>query len=172
MTTVGEAVGSYVAWPRHLILPDKKSQDGDSEVNHIESAIKAFRELIDKSFEIHEHIEIPIDKEVFGISIPFIIPIEDILHICDMEQLGVTCLMVYMSYLQKLNSNSSYGFINPISVSTSKSSIVVRALTDRFGNASDVDFYCLQPGPTLDLVNREPQRTHSLLFGSIGEFNS
>ncbi|KAK1298424.1 hypothetical protein QJS10_CPB14g01281 [Acorus calamus] len=53
----------HQAWPRHLILPDKKNQDGDSEVNPIESAIKAFRELIVKSFEIHEHIEISIDKE-------------------------------------------------------------------------------------------------------------
>ncbi|KAK1258859.1 hypothetical protein QJS04_geneDACA018705 [Acorus gramineus] len=66
MTTVGEAVGSYVAWPRHLILPgDKKNQNGDFEVNPIESAIKAFRELIVKSFEIHENIETIIDKAVF-----------------------------------------------------------------------------------------------------------
>ncbi|KAK1310094.1 hypothetical protein QJS10_CPA08g00956 [Acorus calamus] len=69
----------------------------------IEPAIKAFRELIVKSFEIHENIEAIIDKEVFGIGIPFIISIEDILHICDMEQLGVTCLIVYMRALKTYN---------------------------------------------------------------------
>ncbi|KAF9606440.1 hypothetical protein IFM89_025149 [Coptis chinensis] len=84
----------------------------------MECSIREYGDMLDNTMESSDNIVIPIERELFGEEIElghFSIEKSDLLDICRMDWLSVSCMTTYMKYLYGsfMSSQERYTFANP-----------------------------------------------------------
>ncbi|KAF9609346.1 hypothetical protein IFM89_015601 [Coptis chinensis] len=84
----------------------------------MERSIREYGDMLDNTMESSDYIVIPIERELFGEEIElghFSIEKSDLLDICSMDWLSVSCMTTYMKYLYGsfMSSQERYTFANP-----------------------------------------------------------
>ncbi|XP_028096032.1 uncharacterized protein LOC114295933 [Camellia sinensis] len=168
MTIVGEAIECQVAWPKKFILVNNEVQtsflevllhfpstkidfsfaslvgnEGNSKNVDFEKkleSVHAFESLVEQ-FKYDEAINIPLEKDIFGEEISVQLQGVDMECICQMKELSITCIMLYISHFHQVlkasNLDRRFAFVNPYVVSgkcqtggNSKSTLIARRLDD------------------------------------------
>ncbi|KAF9612888.1 hypothetical protein IFM89_004304 [Coptis chinensis] len=93
-------------------------QEKEETLDEIERSIREYGDMLDNTMESSDNIVIPIERELFGEEIElghFSIEKSDLLDICSMDWLSVSCMTTYMKYLcgSFMSSQERYTFANP-----------------------------------------------------------
>ncbi|KAF7113061.1 hypothetical protein RHSIM_RhsimUnG0164900 [Rhododendron simsii] len=132
VTSVGEAVGYELAWPKNLVLvkdegaskhlskqtnkATSKNVDSDKYLESIQlfASYAALMEYEDTMFII-------LEKGIFGVELEFSLTREDMEFICQFKALSLSCIMLYISYLhvaiKETNLDTRFLFVNPSIIS-------------------------------------------------------
>ncbi|KAH6835404.1 hypothetical protein C2S53_003255 [Perilla frutescens var. hirtella] len=141
---VGDALGSHVAWPTHLVLikenmPTHKIVEKKQVVKT--KNIKGYQDLNPSLKALYCYCEGAL-KDGDGISMASLV-INDIIPFCELEPISGNCIVVYIWKLYKEISTASklggFRFVNPFSISyVPKSSMNVRTqhLAERLAGVS------------------------------------
>ncbi|KAL8125435.1 hypothetical protein AgCh_012939 [Apium graveolens] len=138
--TVEQAVGSYVSWPRDLIIfPDapatakskRKGKDPLTDLHKVQSLFEnmEINKNVPKRFRLlYKHattfmkstgnsIQIPCDAEVFGVEKRIFILHENIIALLEFKMIGQAAISAYMAYLHCMvceNENlEQFAFCDP-----------------------------------------------------------
>ncbi|KAH6781926.1 hypothetical protein C2S51_007219 [Perilla frutescens var. frutescens] len=148
---VGDAVGSQVPWPAHLVeVKEKKHINKKIEAKQMvkKRLVKSYKSLnsslkglycyAESAMKNGEGIFIPLDDDVFGNNCEIYIHLEDIIPFCDLDPISGNCMVAYIWHLfRKMREARTLGgfrFVNPFTIShMAKCSLSVRtqALGDR-----------------------------------------
>ncbi|KAF9609180.1 hypothetical protein IFM89_013570 [Coptis chinensis] len=90
----------------------------EETLDEMERSIREYGDMLDNTMESSDNIVIPIERELFGEEIElghFSIEKSDLLDICSMDWLSVSCMTTYMKYLYGsfMSSQERYTFANP-----------------------------------------------------------
>ncbi|KAF9619393.1 hypothetical protein IFM89_006580 [Coptis chinensis] len=93
-------------------------QEKEETLDEMECSIREYGDMLDNTMESSDNIVIPIERELFGEDIElghFSIEKSDLLDICSMDWLSVSCMTTYMKYLYGsfMSSQERYTFANP-----------------------------------------------------------
>ncbi|XP_028085396.1 uncharacterized protein LOC114286429 [Camellia sinensis] len=123
MTIVGEAIGCQVAWPKKFTLVNNEGALKDVDCEKRLECIPAFASLVGNErnsknvdfekklesihafeslvehFKYDEAINIPLEKDIFGEEISVQLQRVDMECVCQMKELSITCIMLYISGL-------------------------------------------------------------------------
>ncbi|XP_057790384.1 uncharacterized protein LOC131007248 [Salvia miltiorrhiza] len=109
MVTVGNALGTHVAWPTHLVVeksiekPDKKTrgkkilkESAVKNLSSLPSSLVALYCMMEKSFA-GEGIRLPIDFEMFGQDLKiWILLKDDVIPFCNLEPITGNSIIAYI----------------------------------------------------------------------------
>ncbi|KAH7842211.1 hypothetical protein Vadar_002704 [Vaccinium darrowii] len=113
---LGEAVGYEVACPGNLVLVGDEATSKNVELESIELFF-AYAKLL----QYEETITIMLEDGIFGHKIQISLTREDMEYVCEMQELSLTCIMLYISYLyvavKETNLDSRFLFVDPSIVS-------------------------------------------------------
>ncbi|KAF5943770.1 hypothetical protein HYC85_017847 [Camellia sinensis] len=140
MLIVGEAVRFFVAWPKNLVLVGDEGVSINVECRKYQVSIQSFVSLVEH-IKYDEAIDIPLEKDIFGVEINIQLQKVDMEYICHVKELSVTCIMLYISHLHQVlkvsNWRKQFVFVNPCIVSgktmdgeKSKSVLLARRLEE------------------------------------------
>ncbi|KAH6828586.1 hypothetical protein C2S53_017370 [Perilla frutescens var. hirtella] len=109
---VGDAIGSQVPWPAHLMeAKEKKHINEKVEAKQIvkkrlvksyeslNSSLKGLYCYAEGAMKNGEGIFIPLEDDVFGSNCEIYIHLEDIIPFCDLDPISSNCMVVYVWYL-------------------------------------------------------------------------
>ncbi|KAF9593558.1 hypothetical protein IFM89_024176 [Coptis chinensis] len=99
-------------------LPNFEISTPQETLDEMERSIREYGDILDNTMESSDNIVIPIERELFGEEIElghFSIEKSDLLDICSMDWLSVSCMTTYMKYLYGsfMSSQERYTFANP-----------------------------------------------------------
>ncbi|KAH6787328.1 hypothetical protein C2S52_006880 [Perilla frutescens var. hirtella] len=150
---VGNAIGSHVAWPAHLVVAREKGGRG---------------------------ILFSLDIDLLGSECDIWIHFEDIVPFCDLEPISGACIVVYIWHLytklKEENTNDGFLFVNPFSISYApkvQRDERARMLAERLESASS-DQLVLVPcnvGEHWILTIIQPHKEHVILMDPLAHRN-
>ncbi|KAL6578540.1 hypothetical protein OROMI_008756 [Orobanche minor] len=138
--TVDQAVGSYVSWPRELIIVQnappvakskRKAKEQNNELQTVQSVFKnmEINKNVPQRFRLlYKHattfmkstgnsIQIPCDAEVFGVEKMILILHENVIDLLEFKVIGQAAISSYMAYLHSVvheNENlDMFAFCDP-----------------------------------------------------------
>ncbi|KAH7845722.1 hypothetical protein Vadar_005227 [Vaccinium darrowii] len=115
----------------HPYRRQKKAFNGEQENGNApkplreEKSIRSFAFLIE-IIRYEKAIKIAYEKELFGEEVDFHLQKIDMGYICELKEVSLTCIVVYMSYLYDVmkvpNMHGSFLFVNPYIISAKNKS--------------------------------------------------
>ncbi|KAF7134397.1 hypothetical protein RHSIM_Rhsim08G0143200 [Rhododendron simsii] len=138
-TSVSEAVGYELAWPKNLVLVNDEGASKHLPKQAIKRAPEHVQVSANELFasyagimEYEDTMFIILEKGMFGVELEFSLTREDMEFICQLEGLSISCIMLYISYLhvaiKETNLDTRYLFVNPSIISGKfKASEVLKA---------------------------------------------
>ncbi|KAL8548275.1 hypothetical protein ACS0TY_007556 [Phlomoides rotata] len=124
---IGDAVGSHVAWPEHLIMMQNKpreKRDGQEKKLMVSTSMpKSLKMLYCYSklaLEDGGSISMHLDDDLFDEESELYVHLEDIIPFCELEPISCNCIVVYIWHLYKKlkeeNKLEKFRFVNPHSI--------------------------------------------------------
>ncbi|KAK9949471.1 hypothetical protein M0R45_004990 [Rubus argutus] len=130
LVTVGQAVGSHVAWPKHLVkLMDEeecgntsmKPRDIPKQIVNLPKSLKLLYRYAERAMTDGEAISVVMEEAVFGIAKTVDIFKEDVMQFMEMKEIPPRCITVYMRHLyvmlKQSNMADMVGLMDPSSIS-------------------------------------------------------
>ncbi|XP_073133541.1 uncharacterized protein [Henckelia pumila] len=123
--TIGDAVGSHVAWPVHLVLMrdekhgKKKNVKKTSTVlaSHVPKSLNMLHFFCKHALDEENNISINLDHDLFDEEYELLVHLEDIIPFYELEPVSANCIVVYIWHLyRKMKSDNKvekYRFMNP-----------------------------------------------------------
>lgn len=103
--------------PREVVGDEVTSKNVEWEKNL--QSIRSFAFLIE-NIRYEKAIKIAYEKELFGEKVDFHLQKVDMGYICELKEVSLTCIVVYMSYLYDVmkvpNKHGSFLFVNPYTI--------------------------------------------------------
>ncbi|KAF9614955.1 hypothetical protein IFM89_021385 [Coptis chinensis] len=123
-------------------------QEKEETLDEMECSIREYGDMLDNTMESSDNIVIPIERELFGEEIElghFSIEKSDLLDICRMDWLSVSCMTTYMKYLYGsfMSSQERYTFANPSNFTNygNDDGEKIQHLQHRLGYVKGIKFY-------------------------------
>ncbi|XP_042382272.1 uncharacterized protein LOC121974982 [Zingiber officinale] len=123
---IGDAVGTHVAWPKHLIVnqdekPRRKKLEQPKKKHTLStSAPRALHMLYcysKRALDDGRYISVSFDYDVFDDDYELVLHLEDIIPLYHLEPLSGNCVIAYIWYLYKKllkdNKKEKFRFVNP-----------------------------------------------------------
>ncbi|XP_042406912.1 uncharacterized protein LOC121996847 isoform X1 [Zingiber officinale] len=123
---IGDAVGTHVAWPKHLIVNQdekprrKKLEQPKKKLTLSTSAPRALHMLYcysKRALDDGRYISVSFDYDVFDDDYELVLHLEDIIPLYHLEPLSGNCVIAYIWYLYKKllkdNKKEKFRFVNP-----------------------------------------------------------
>lgn len=144
--TIGETLGYQLAWPKKLVLVDyegnlgivgskgnlgiagskgasKNREEVGNEATSKNVACEKNLESIRSFTSLVKHllplkaIEMKVENDLFGVDVDYHLQKVDMGYICELTELSIQCIVLYMSYLYEVmkasNMHRSFFFVNP-----------------------------------------------------------
>ncbi|KAL8557229.1 hypothetical protein ACS0TY_004608 [Phlomoides rotata] len=120
---IGDAVGSLVAWPKHLIATRTKMVEKKKKVKEVRkptldpTTVPRQLNVLYCYMKLAKTIKISLQKDVFGIESDVHIDFEDVDRFCRLKPISVSCIVVYIWHLFKQlileDRVSRFKFVDP-----------------------------------------------------------
>ncbi|KAH6787600.1 hypothetical protein C2S52_007152 [Perilla frutescens var. hirtella] len=189
---VGNAIGSHVAWPAHLVVAREKTPTKNIVGKKVAKermvknyallppSLKALYCYCEKSIKGGRGILFSLDIDLFGSECDIWIHFEDIVRFYDLEPISGACIVVYIWHLytklKEENTNDRFLFVNPFSISYApkvQRDERARMLAERLESASS-DQLVLVPcnvGEHWILTIIQPHKEHVILMDPLAHRN-
>ncbi|RXI07979.1 hypothetical protein DVH24_014545 [Malus domestica] len=116
---IKQAIGSHVAWPRHLVVTNDESRTNPHLRQRFQKQPLALRSLMLIAQNMHKDVTVPIimESDLFGNEHTTFIGGDDIIQFCSMAKISTVCISIYIrqlwSTLKKNNLDGLFGFVDP-----------------------------------------------------------
>ncbi|KAM1734715.1 hypothetical protein ACFX11_020150 [Malus domestica] len=116
---IKQAIGSHVAWPRHLVVKNDESRTNPPLRQRSQKQPLALRSLMLIAQNMHKDVTVPIimESDLFGNEHTTFIGGDDIIQFCSMAEISTVCISIYIrqlwSTLKKNNLDGLFGFVDP-----------------------------------------------------------
>ncbi|PRQ48579.1 putative Ulp1 protease family catalytic domain, putative transposase, Ptta/En/Spm, plant [Rosa chinensis] len=130
LATVGQAVGSHVAWPKHLVKLMNEEERGNSSIKPrdlpnqdviLPKSLKLLYRYAERAMTDGEPISVFMEEAIFGIAKTLNIFKEDVMQFMEMKEIPPRCITVYMRHLYDMlkqsNMANMVGLMDPSSIS-------------------------------------------------------
>ncbi|KAL4011817.1 hypothetical protein IC575_028880 [Cucumis melo] len=104
--TLNQALGNIIEWPRRLVstINDKQEHSTRKDVVYpsnytdVNGIIKLLNRHAMNNMEDVDMIRIPMNELIFGSDKFFYLAHEDLLHYCDIVEIGYMCILAYITF--------------------------------------------------------------------------
>ncbi|CAN6695440.1 unnamed protein product [Malus baccata var. baccata] len=116
---IKQAIGSHVAWPRHLVVTNDESRTNPPLRQRSQKQPLALHSLMLIAQNMHKDVTVPIimESDLFGNEHTTFIGGDDIIQFCSMAEISTVCISIYIrqlwSTLKKNNLDGLFGFVDP-----------------------------------------------------------
>ncbi|XP_073017789.1 uncharacterized protein [Primulina eburnea] len=124
--TVGDAVGTHVAWPAHFVVIQDEKLQKKKIVDHINKI--GLSSSVPRSLHIlycyckraltdEQTLSLLFDHDLFDESYELLLHLEDIIPFYSLDPISANCIVLYMWHLYKKmkkdNKTDKFRFVNP-----------------------------------------------------------
>ncbi|XP_075481159.1 uncharacterized protein LOC142521870 [Primulina tabacum] len=107
--TIGDAVGTLVAWPEHLTLKsnevERKIIEQSMKKNHLSASVPRSLHMLycysKRALQEGGYISMILDRDVFGNDYKLILHIDDIIPLYHLDPISANCVVGYIWHLYK-----------------------------------------------------------------------
>ncbi|XP_075493567.1 uncharacterized protein LOC142531353 isoform X3 [Primulina tabacum] len=124
--TVGDAIGTHVAWPAHLVVMQDEKLQRKKNVDHrnnigLSSSVPRSLHLsycyCKHALTDEQNLSLLFDHDLFDEDYELLLHLEDIIPFCSLDPIFANCIVVYMWHLYKKmkkdNKTDKFRFVNP-----------------------------------------------------------
>lgn len=124
--TVGDAIGTHVAWPAHLVvMQDEKPQrkksvdrrNNRTRSSNVPRSLHLLYCYCKHALDGETNISMIFDHDFFDEDYELLVHLEDVIHFYHLEPISANCIVVYMWHLykkmKKNNQVDKFRFVNP-----------------------------------------------------------
>ncbi|XP_070676317.1 uncharacterized protein [Malus domestica] len=97
---IKQAIGSHVAWPRHLVVTNDESRTNPPLRQRSQKQPLALRSLMLIAQNMHKDVTVPIimESDLFGNEHTTFIGGDDIIQFCSMAEISTVCISIYIRF--------------------------------------------------------------------------